>query len=539
MTEPLLKVDDLRVAFSTARGEFEAVKGVSFEVLPGETLAIVGESGSGKSTIAASLNRLLASNGRISGGSVRFDGAEITTMAERDLNGLRGAQIGLVPQDPMSNLNPMHRIGDQILEVLRAHGAGGENKRQRVVELLEMVGIPDAEQRIDQYPHEFSGGMRQRVLIAMGLACQPRLLIADEPTSALDVTVQRRVLDRLDALTEELGASVILITHDLPLAVERADRVLVMYRGEVVEQGAAKQILEQPKHEYTKRLVEAAPSFMTTSLVEKPAAGAAGSGAADPEPFARVTGLGKSYRIRGQAEPFWAAREVSFTIPRGRTVSIVGESGSGKSTTARVLLGLEDATEGTVEIAGDDISTLKRRELMGIRRKVQPVFQNPFASLDPRYTVAELIEEPLKVHRIGSRAERAKKVAQLLDDVMLAADYGPRYPHQLSGGQRQRVAIARALALDPDLVVLDEAVSALDVLVQAQILELLTDLQRDLGLSYLFISHDLAVVRMISHEVHVMQRGRIVESGTPEQIFEQPQAECTRELLAAIPGLNL
>ena len=532
MTAPLLQVKDLRVAFAARGSEFEAVKGVSFEVDQGETLAIVGESGSGKSTIAASINRLLAGNGRISGGSVQFDGQELTTLAERDLNRLRGAQIGLVPQDPMSNLNPMHRVGDQILEVLRTHGVGGADTRARVVELLEMVGIPDAAERAEQYPHEFSGGMRQRVLIAMGLACQPRLLIADEPTSALDVTVQRRVLDRLDELTEEFGSSVILITHDLPLAVERADRVLVMYRGEVVEQGDAKQILEQPQHEYTRRLVEAAPSFMTTSLVEK-------AGDTDPEPLARVTGLGKSYRIRGQAEPFWAAREVSFEIPRGRTVSIVGESGSGKSTTAKVLLGLEDATEGTVEIAGDDISTMSRRELMGVRRKVQPVFQNPFASLDPRYTVAELIEEPLRVHGIGNRAERAVKVTQLLENVALSADYASRYPHQLSGGQRQRIAIARALALDPQLVVLDEAVSALDVLVQAQILELLTELQRELGLSYLFISHDLAVVRMISHEVHVMQRGRIVESGSPEQIFDQPQADCTRELLAAIPGRGL
>ena len=532
MTEPLLSVSDLRVAFATKRGEFEAVKGVSFDVHKGETVAIVGESGSGKSTIAATINRLLAGNGRITGGSVQFAGQEITTMGERDLNRLRGAKIGLVPQDPMSNLNPMHRIGDQILEALRAHGLGGSDKRARVIELLDMVGIPEPERRFSQYPHEFSGGMRQRVLIAMGLACEPSLLIADEPTSALDVTVQRRVLDRLDALTEDLGASVMLITHDLPLAVERADRVLVMYRGEIVEQGEAKQILENPQHEYTKRLVGAAPSFMQTSLVSEPAA-------TEPQAIASVSGLGKSYRIRGQAEPFWAARDITFSIPRGQTVSIVGESGSGKSTTAKVLLGLEDATEGTVEIAGDDIAKLSRRGLMQVRRKVQPVFQNPFASLDPRYTVRELIEEPLRVHRIGDKSEREKKVAGLLDDVMLAADYGQRYPHQLSGGQRQRVAIARALALDPDLVVLDEAVSALDVLVQAQILELLTDLQQELGLSYLFISHDLAVVRMISHQVHVMQRGRIVESGTPEAIFENPQSECTRELLDAIPGRSL
>ena len=534
MTEPLLTVSDLRVSFRTAKGEFEAVKGVSFEIAKGETLAIVGESGSGKSTIAASINRLLAGNGRISGGSVQFDGRDLVALGERDLNALRGAQIGLVPQDPMSNLNPMHRVGQQILEALQTHGVGGSKKRERVIELLEQVGIPEPERRYEQYPHEFSGGMRQRVLIAMGLACQPQLLIADEPTSALDVTVQRRVLDRLDALTTEYGASVMLITHDLPLAVERADRVLVMYRGEIVEQGAAREILENPQHEYTQRLVSAAPSFMANSLVAQ----AASAGDA-PQPIARVSDLGKSYRIRGQAEPFWAARGVNLSIARGETVSIVGESGSGKSTTAKVLLGLEDASEGTVEIEGRDISRMGRRELMAVRRKVQPVFQNPYASLDPRYTVGEVIEEPLRVHKLGGRMDRAKRIAKLLDDVQLPTEYADRYPHQLSGGQRQRVAIARALALDPQLVVLDEAVSALDVLVQAQILELLTELQRELSLSYLFISHDLAVVRMISHRVHVMQRGQIVESGTPDEIFENPQTECTRDLLASIPGRSL
>lgn len=540
MTEPLLKVSDLRVSFRTANGEFEAVKGVTFEIAKGETLAIVGESGSGKSTIAASINRLLAGNGRISGGSVEFDGRDLVGLGERDLNALRGAQIGLVPQDPMSNLNPMHRVGQQILEALHTHGVGGSKKRERVIELLEQVGIPDPERRYEQYPHEFSGGMRQRVLIAMGLACQPQLLIADEPTSALDVTVQRRVLDRLDALTTEYGASVMLITHDLPLAVERADRVLVMYRGEIVEQGAAREILENPQHEYTQRLVSAAPSFMASTLVaDRGSAEGETAEGESAEPIARVSDLGKSYRIRGQAEPFWAARNVNLSISRGETVSIVGESGSGKSTTAKVLLGLEDASEGSVEIEGRDISRMSRRELMGVRRKVQPVFQNPYASLDPRFTVGEVIEEPLRVHKLGGRAERSKRVAKLLDDVQLPTEFAGRYPHQLSGGQRQRVAIARALALDPQLVVLDEAVSALDVLVQAQILELLTELQRELSLSYLFISHDLAVVRMISHRVHVMQRGQIVESGTPDEIFESPQAECTRDLLASIPGRSL
>ncbi|GAA3652858.1 ABC transporter ATP-binding protein [Microbacterium marinilacus] len=531
MTAPLLSVRDLRVSFSTPGGPFEAVKGVSFDVAAGETVAIVGESGSGKSTVAASINRLLAGNGRISAGSIDFDGRELTTLSEREMTALRGAGIGLVPQDPMSNLNPVHTVGAQILEALQVHGRPGG--RARVLELLDMVGIPEPERRVDQYPHEFSGGMRQRALIAMGLACEPRLLIADEPTSALDVTVQRRILDRLGELTGNSGTSVILITHDLALAAERADRVLVMFRGELVEAGPAGAILETPREDYTRRLVAAAPSLATTPLID-----AGGVPDDQPETLVSVEAVGRSYRLRGRArgEEFWAARDVTFAIPRGRTVSIVGESGSGKSTTAKMLLGLETASEGTIRVGGKDLARMGRRELFAVRRTVQPVFQNPFASLDPRYTIADSIAEPLRVHRIGDRRSRGMRVRELLDQVALPADLAERLPHELSGGQRQRVAIARALAVEPELVVLDEAVSALDVLVQAQILELLVDLQRRLGLGYLFISHDLAVVNMISHEVHVMQRGRIVESGTPESIFRSPQQDYTRELLAAIPG---
>lgn len=533
MIEPLLSVHDLRVTFDTPSGPFEAVRGVSFEVAHGETIAIVGESGSGKSTVASSINRLLADNGRISGGSIRFEGRELTKLGEKELISLRGTGIGLVPQDPMSNLNPVHTVGAQILEALEVHGkGGGETGRRRTIELLEMVGIPDAQQRFNQYPHEFSGGMRQRALIAMGLACEPQLLIADEPTSALDVTVQRRILDKLDELAKRTGTAVVLITHDLALAAERADRVLVMFRGELVEIGPARRILEQPTHEYTQRLVAAAPSLITRPLVDLVhASGTEG------EPLVSVEGVGKSYHLRGsRGEEFWAARDVSFTIPQGRTVSIVGESGSGKSTTAKMLLGLETTTEGTIRLGGKDLTKLRGKELLAVRRQVQPVFQNPFASLDPRYTIAESIIEPLRVHRIGDRRSRTARVQELLEQVALPTGLTNRLPHELSGGQRQRVAIARALALEPELVVLDEAVSALDVLVQAQILELLVDLQRRLGLSYLFISHDLAVVNMISHEVHVMQRGRVVESGTPEQIFTAPQQDYTRELLAAIPG---
>ncbi|MCD2499012.1 ABC transporter ATP-binding protein [Microbacterium nymphoidis] len=537
-TEPVLRIENLSIAFRSGSETVTAVKGVSIDVAAGETVAVVGESGSGKSTTAAAINRLLPENGRITGGSVRFDGREITELSEHQMVSLRGAGIGLVPQDPMSNLNPLMRVGDQIGEALEVHGlTKGDKTTERVIELLDMVGIPDAPNRARQYPHEFSGGMRQRVLIAMGLACRPRLLIADEPTSALDVTVQRRILDQLDTLTDELGTAVFLITHDLALAAERADRIVVMFRGDVVETGTSEEVLRNPQHEYTKQLIAAAPS-LSSRREPLPARTATSA-----EPLVVVSDLTKVFSLRnpvaGGPTTFTAVDGVSFEIPRGRTVSIVGESGSGKSTTANMVLGLEDVTSGTITIDGVDIASARRRQMFALRRRIQPVFQNPFASLDPRYTVQQSIEEPMAVHRVGTSASRRARVAELLDSVALPAAMASRLPHELSGGQRQRVAIARALALEPELVVLDEAVSALDVLVQAQILDLLADLQQRLGLSYLFISHDLAVVRMISDEVHVMQRGRIVESGTPEQIFDAPQHEYTRELLAAIPGAEL
>ncbi|MEV1011954.1 ABC transporter ATP-binding protein [Streptomyces sp. NPDC049881] len=553
---PVLSIRDLSVSFRSGTGEVPAVKGVSIEVLPGRTVAVVGESGSGKSTTAAAVNRLLPPGGRITGGQVLFDGRDLAQLSEREMVAVRGAQIGFVPQDPMSNLNPLMRIGDQIAEALEVHGlAAGKAAHTRVTELLDMVGIPDPARRANQYPHEFSGGMRQRALIAMGLACKPRLLIADEPTSALDVTVQRRILDQLAELIEEMGTSVFLITHDLALAAERADSIAVMYHGEIVESGDAARILADPQHDYTRRLLRAAPSLASARTVAAVPARATGRHAAAGTPGAAATpatggdlvevrGLSKVFTLRsagrgGETEHFTAVDDVSFGIARGRTVSIVGESGSGKSTTANLLLGLEKATSGRIDFDGTDLAGLRRKEMFAFRRRVQPVFQNPYASLDPRYTVGQSIAEPLRVHRVGTAASRRKEAARLLDQVALPAAMAERLPHELSGGQRQRVAIARALALSPELIVLDEAVSALDVLVQAQILELLADLQRELGLSYLFISHDLAVVRMISHSVHVMQRGRIVESGTPEEIFGSPSTPYTRELLAAIPGAGL
>jgi peptide/nickel transport system ATP-binding protein len=532
--QPVLSIRGLSVTFTTSRGEIEAVRNVSLDIAAGETVAIVGESGSGKSTLAASVNRLLADNGRISSGTITLKELDLTAVSERAMTGIRGSRIGLVPQDPMTNLNPVMKIGAQIVEALQVHGrAKGDAAKQEAIRLLEHAGIIDASARFNQYPHEFSGGMRQRVLIAMALACRPEVLLADEPTSALDVTVQRLVLDQLGELASEVGAAVLLITHDLALAAERADRVAVMFRGEIVETGPAAELVARPQHEYTRRLLGAAPGMASAKVAPVIITG---PDSVEPEILLDLTGTVKKYRIRGRSEPFLAVDDVSLSIPRGETVAIVGESGSGKSTTARLALRLEAPDAGTVRFRGADVSKLKGPELLEFRRAVQPVFQNPYASLDPRYTIEQVIAEPLRVHKLGDAASRTKAVAELLDKVALPGSFADRYPHELSGGQRQRVAIARALALNPKLVVMDEAVSALDVLVQEQILDLMVSLQRDLGLSYLFISHDLAVVRLVSHRVYVMQAGKIVESGDPDTIFESPREEYTRQLIAAIPG---
>ena len=539
MSEQVLSIRGLCVSFRTGAELVPAVTDVSIDVAAGETVAVVGESGSGKSTTASAINGLLPENAVITAGTIHFDGREVTSLDERALITLRGAGIGLVPQDPMSNLNPLMRVGDQIGEALEAHGfTRGKATGERVAELLDMVGIPESHRRVRQFPHEFSGGMRQRVLIAMGLACRPRLLIADEPTSALDVTVQRKVLDQLDTLTDDLGTAVFLITHDLALAAERADRIVVMRAGVIVEEGTPEEILSKPVHEYTRELIASAPSLAShRTLVPRPAI--------PPETpiLVELTNLCKTFALRsprkGEPTTFTAVENVSLTIPVGATVSLVGESGSGKSTTANMLLGLEEITSGSITFDGVDTAGLSRAEMMTFRRRVQPVFQNPYSSLDPRYTVEDTIAEPLRVHKVGDKTSRHLRVMELLEQVALPTSMGERLPHELSGGQRQRVAVARALALQPDLVVLDEAVSALDVVVQAQILRLLAELQDGLGLSYLFISHDLSVVRMISDEVHVMQKGRIVESGTPTTLFEDPQHPYTQELLAAIPGRNL
>ncbi|WP_241794571.1 ABC transporter ATP-binding protein [Microbacterium sp. C5A9] len=548
---PLLSVEGLAVDFATMDGVVHAVEGVDLEIAPGQTVAIVGESGSGKSTTAMAIIGLLAGGGRVAAGSIRLDGREIAHAPEHELRTIRGRDIGLVPQDPMSNLNPVAKIGTQVAETLLAHGlANRQNVQQKVVEALTAAGLPDPERRAKQYPHEFSGGMRQRALIAIGLACKPRLLIADEPTSALDVTVQQTILDQIGAMTRELGTAVLLITHDLGLAAERAERVIVMHRGKVVEQGPAKQILEAPQHPYTQSLVQAAPSVAAARLrpeafhaEDRPAADAtdavAPSAPASADNIVEIENLTKVYPVRGQKEDFVAVDDVSLAIPRGETVAIVGESGSGKTTTARMLLKIIEPTSGLIRYEGKDVASLSRAETKDFRQKVQPIFQDPYSSLNPMFTIERLISEPLDFYKRGSSADRRRRVRQLLDDVALPQSMLRRYPSELSGGQRQRVAIARALALSPELIVCDEPVSALDVLVQDQILTLLGDLQREYGLSYLFISHDLAVVRLISDYVCVMKDGSLVEAASSEEIFTNPRDPYTRRLLASIPGNEL
>lgn len=525
--EPLLSVRDLRVAF----GSTEVLHGVDLDVRCGERVAIVGQSGSGKSTLIAAVLRLLPGAGHVTGGSIRLGDLDVTGADESAMRRVRGGRIGLVPQDPSTNLNPSMRVGAQIADTLRAGGMRGRATiRQRVVALMTEAGIPEASRRADQFPHEFSGGMRQRILIAIALARQPELLIADEPTSALDVTVQRQILDHLQTLVDQHGTTLLFVTHDLGVAADRTDRVVVMLDGEVVEQGAPGDILRNPQHEYTKRLIAAAPAL--SGLPPEPIV--------TGEPILVVSDLVKEYRIRGRgAGTLRAADGVSFAVRRGTTTAVVGESGSGKTTVARIVLGLEAPTSGSALVDGLSIGSARGAERRGVRRRVQPVFQDPYGSLDPTSTIERVIDEPLRVFGIGDRAARTERVATLLDQVALPRAVAQLRPNELSGGQRQRVAIARALALEPDLLILDEAVSALDVLVQEQILALLDDLQDRLGLSYLFITHDLGVVRRIADDVVVMRRGAVVERGSVARVFDDPQEQYTKDLLDAIPGRSL
>ena len=589
-SDPLLEISDLEVAFRSSTGLVPAVRKANLTLYPGQSVAIVGESGSGKSTLAHAVIGLLPGTGRVTGGTIRFQGRDITHLGTQDLTALRGSSIGLVPQDPMSNLNPVWSIGFQVKEALRANGlagvaddrlahlmaehaehaghagrtghADGAQKAatstggridvdEQVALLLEQAGLPEASRRAKQYPHEFSGGMRQRALIAIGLAARPDLLIADEPTSALDVTVQRRILDHLQTLVRELGTAMLFITHDLGLAAERAEHIVVMHRGRVVESGPSLEVLQDPRHPYTQRLVKAAPSLASRRIESAHARGiqvtddellGASLGSSATEEILRVEHLTKVFEVRGakgKDKTLTAVDDVSFGIRKGTTTALVGESGSGKSTVANIILNLIDPTSGKVFHNGVDLSTLGPKELFALRRIMQPVFQNPYGSLDPMYSIFRVVEEPLRVHGIGTAKEREARVAELLDMVSLPRSVMRRYPHELSGGQRQRIAIARALALKPQIVVLDEAVSALDVLVQAQILRLLSDLQSELELTYLFITHDLAVVRQIADDVVVMEHGRIVESGAADELFANPRQDYTRALIRAVPGAGI
>ena len=547
MNQPLLNIEDLKITFESTTGVVEAVRDFDLTIYPGQSVAIVGESGSGKSTAAMSILGLLPGTGKVTNGTITFDGKDLTSLDEKGWQEIRGNEIGLVPQDPMSNLNPVWRIGTQVEESLRANNVvPGSERHKRVVELLEEAGLPDAERRAKQYPHEFSGGMRQRALIAIGLAARPKLLIADEPTSALDVTVQKKILDHLDKLTAELGTSLLFITHDLGLAAERADFLVVMHRGRIVEKGPSLKILRNPQHPYTQRLVKAAPSLASARIQSAKAQGLETAervaGKRDGEEVVRVENLVKEFDVRGQKgakKILRAVDDVSFSLRRGTTLALVGESGSGKSTVANMVLRLLEPTSGRVIFEGQDIAQLKGKELFDMRRKVQVVFQNPYGSLDPMFSVYKCIEEPLALHKVGGRKEREARVAELLDMVQMPRSAMRRYPNELSGGQRQRIAIARALALHPEVVVLDEAVSALDVLVQNQIINLLADLQEELDLSYLFITHDLAVVRQTADDIVVMRQGVAVEQGSSDDIFDNPQDPYTQNLINSVPGLGI
>ena len=547
--QPLLEMKDLKISFTSSTGVVDAVRGVNLTIYPGQSVAIVGESGSGKSTTAMAVIGLLPGTGKVTGGTILFNGKDITGLSDKEMQHYRGSDIGLVPQDPMSNLNPVWSIGTQVKESLRANNVvEGSEANKRVVELLQEAGLDDAERRAKQYPHEFSGGMRQRALIGIGLAARPKLLIADEPTSALDVTVQRRILDHLEGLTHELGTAVLFITHDLGLAAERASHLVVMHRGRVVESGPSLDILRDPQHPYTQRLVKAAPSLASARIQSAQEQGIessellAGKAEASDEEVIRVENLTKEFDIRGEKgakKKLLAVDDVSFSLRKGSTLALVGESGSGKSTVANMVLNLLDPTSGKVFYKGTDLSTLGSSELFEMRRKLQVVFQNPYGSLDPMYSIYRCIEEPLVVHKTGNRKEREARVAELLDMVAMPRSTMRRYPNELSGGQRQRIAVARALALNPEVIVLDEAVSALDVLVQNQILQLLAGLQEELDLSYLFITHDLAVVRQTADDVAVMRQGKLVESGTVDEIFANPTESYTRDLIDSVPGLGI
>ncbi|MBF0284463.1 MAG: ABC transporter ATP-binding protein [Magnetococcales bacterium] len=527
---PLIQAEGLTVTFRTDLGTVEAVRNVDFTIAPGETVALVGESGSGKTAAALSLVRLLPSSARITARTLRFQRTDILSLPEDRLRQLRGDRIAMIFQEPMSALNPLHPVGRQIAEPLTLHqGLSSGEAWERAEGLLARTGVEDPQRRMFSFPHQLSGGQRQRVMIAMALACRPALLIADEPTTALDVTIQAQILDLLQALQREMGMALLLITHDLPMVRRAADRVYVMRRGELVENGPVEKIFSAPQHDYTRMLLASLPS---ETPPPRPARAETLYEARDVTCHFTVR-RGFFNRV---ATVIRAVDGVTLTLRRGETVGVVGESGSGKSTLGEALLRL-NAASGSFHLAGIDLATLSRRELSQVRRRMQVVFQDPFASLSPRMTVGEILQEGLRAHHLlPEPGARRRKAEAVLQEVGLSAESIDRYPHEFSGGQRQRIAIARAMVMAPELLILDEPTSALDLSIQAQVLALLKDLQQRHGLAYLFISHDLRVVRSMAHEVLVMRHGQVVERGRAEAIFSAPQQPYTRQLLQAALG---
>ena len=536
MKPSLLEVDDLAVQFGGQSALVRAVDGLSFAVAAGETVVLVGESGSGKSMAALAIMRLLPTTARITSGAVRLDGDNLFKLPEYRMRDVRGAAIGMIFQEPQSSLNPVMSIGAQLGETLVRHlGLKGAALRARIVEMLEAVGISDAAQRIAQYPHQFSGGMKQRVMIAMALAADPRLLIADEPTTALDVTIQAQVLELIKAEQKRRGMGILFITHDLAVAYQIADRVLVMRQGRLVESGTREAFYSNPQHAYSRQLFDALPSW------EKRLREGRGPSPEAAEPLLQVRDLAIEFPIRRGlfkrvVGALRAVDGVSLVIEKGRTLAVVGESGCGKTTMGKGILRLMPLAGGTVEFDGVNLASLDVATMRRYRAQLQVVFQDPVASMNPRMLVSDIIKEGMLAQNIGaSTVARDRRVAELLEQVGLERNHAERYPHEFSGGQRQRICIARALAVEPRLLVCDEPTSALDVSVQAQILALLRDLQERLGLSYLFVTHNIGVVAYIAHHVAVMQNGRIVEQGTVDAVLHRPRHDYTRQLLAAVP----
>ncbi len=528
--EAVLQFKDLDVKFKTEFGRVHAVKGLTLDVRPGEVVALVGESGSGKSVTATTALGLLPGNASILGETIVAN-QSIGKLNGKQMRNVRGNHVAMVFQEPMTALNPVIRVGEQLTEAMEVHGvAFGKEAWARAVDLLKAVGIPNAERRAKQYPHELSGGMRQRVVIAMALSCDPAVIIADEPTTALDVTVQADILDLLRSLKDKLNTGILLITHNMGVVADMADRVAVMFKGEIVEQGTSEEVLLHPQHPYTKRLLDAVPHLG----VGHGQFGEAVNPVTSTEKALEVENFVVEYKRTGK-KPFRAVDDVTFDCRRGEIVGLVGESGSGKSTIGRALLGLIPVASGQAKVLGSDLTKVKGRELKELRSRIGVIFQDPAASLNPRLPVGDVIAEPLVVHNRGNAESRRQRVYELLDAVRLPRSAYNRYPHELSGGQRQRVSIARALTLSPDLLVADEPTSALDVSVQASVLEMFTELQKEFGFACLFISHDLAVIDSLAHRVVVLQYGKVVEKGTREDVLLSAQEEYTQRLLAAAP----